>query len=60
MIQAVEAKEGLILGRTAIPVDCLRNGIRAFDLLDAEHDPIIYSRILFQVTRVEKVAFNLF
>ena len=47
--QAVEAKEGLILGRTAIPVDCIRNGLRVFDLLDAEHDTMIHSKVLFEV-----------
>lgn len=45
----MEAKDGLVLGRTAVPIDCLRNGLRAFDLLDAEHDPMMHARLLFDV-----------
>lgn len=48
-LRAIEAKESLVLGRSAIPLECIREGIRAFDLLDAEHDPMIYSRLLCDV-----------
>ena len=48
-IRAIEAKEGLVLGRTAVPFECIREGIRVFDLLDAEHDTIMYSRLLCDI-----------
>lgn len=57
-LRAIEAKEGLVLGRTAIPLECIRNGLRVFDLLDAEHDPILYARILCEIKLTQEA--NLF
>lgn len=59
-IRVIEAKESLVLGRTALPLECLREGIRVFDLLDAEHDPIIYSRLLCDIKITQEAnLFNL-
>lgn len=46
LFKVIEAKEGTILGRTAIPCDSIRRGYRTVELHDKDMDDIAHTRLL--------------
>lgn len=56
VIKAINPKKSTVLGRTAIPCDCIRPGYRVFGLMDEDLDDLPYSRILchFEIDSILK------